>query len=575
MKLKFCANLGGSVLLAILLSKDSTAPARAFSPDARPRSGSEFRGIYTDVVAVTSRSSSCPPISRFGGGGGRRRFFSSRLRYRNSSALPEERPPARGRSIRGGDDDPIPPVGQQLEENAQVTKSEEREPLLPLVIPGTGISYPIMNGIVLSQILLLFASTVVAGLVLTFAPSGGEGGGIFSDAAVSWLVGTPEAAAASFPPLPVRMAEGILGALPFFAANAAMDRSGSDGRAVTSINLNTILMTMAMFGRRRRRRKEDGGVLEASDSDSDSVAVAPESTTSQVIAAAAFVSSVAAVFEEIVFRLQVPCAIKALTGSVILAWLGQGALFGAMHVPPAKSRRPLPDEESRVVAIAQTLNGLWHGTIYVLTGGDIVPCMVAHGLYDFILFVATWTIVNDQLDYAEDRSSSSSSSPSSEGGGPVISEADEAEARRILEQSVGSDDEKVAKASLTFGGEGGRSAGAGARPVAASGALRRMFFAFDADRAGGLTLSDVRRAFAFLFLRDADAPPRRVVDELFDRCLMSRREGRRRGDTVAEEEEDRFIEDDRLTYPEFLRLFFVLKSWQQNPGMRGVLKLAV
>jgi len=60
-------------------------------------------------------------------------------------------------------------------------------------------------------------------------------------------------------------------------------------------------------------------------------------------------------------------------GSVPLACIGQAVVFGLGHVSPKASK-----EENSIVSGLQIVNGLWFGALYLMTGGDVVPCIVAH-----------------------------------------------------------------------------------------------------------------------------------------------------------------------------------------------------
>lgn len=62
-------------------------------------------------------------------------------------------------------------------------------------------------------------------------------------------------------------------------------------------------------------------------------------------------------------------------GSSALACVSQAVFFALGHTSPNVSI-----EENGTVASIQFLNGLWAGTLYLLVGGDIVPCIISHAV---------------------------------------------------------------------------------------------------------------------------------------------------------------------------------------------------
>jgi hypothetical protein len=58
-----------------------------------------------------------------------------------------------------------------------------------------------------------------------------------------------------------------------------------------------------------------------------------------------------------------------------LACAGQASLFALGHTSPVTS-----SQENKIVASMQFVNGLWMGFLYLLTGGDIVPCIISHAV---------------------------------------------------------------------------------------------------------------------------------------------------------------------------------------------------
>lgn len=227
-----------------------------------------------------------------------------------------------------------------------------------------------------------------------------------------------------------------------------------------------------------------------------------------VLMYASSVSLLSGLSEEIVFRGALPAAIFGLSHSIPLTLAVQALLFGHAHISPQASRG-----ENQVMCGLHTIHGLWYGLAYLMLGGDVLPCIVAHALHDIHVFMKTWDEVNDQMDYTE---------------GAVLeklSPADE-EAIRLIKEEAGP--------SLT------------AETLAYA---RRFFFAFDYEHQGSLSEADVQRAVSFAFLQDQVQPSQERVHKLFRKIL-----GRRDSPGPA----------DRLQIAEFLRLLFLLKA---NPRL--------
>lgn len=125
------------------------------------------------------------------------------------------------------------------------------------------------------------------------------------------------------------------------------------------------------------------------------------------------------------------------------------------------------------------------------------------------VLVETWHLTNNQIDWAEDTH-------------PLAPEDIEG-IRQIKEESGGA----LTVETLSF--------------------CRRFFYAFDYERLGTLSLSDVQRAVSYAFLQDEAVPTEDDVRRMFNAILSRRTE---RG-------------GDRLRLAEFLRLLFSLRSQMQ------------
>jgi len=214
--------------------------------------------------------------------------------------------------------------------------------------------------------------------------------------------------------------------------------------------------------------------------------------------------------EEIIFRGIIPSAIFQTVHSAPIALFGQAVLFGVGHQSSAATRG-----ENRVIGTLQTVSGVWYGMVYLLAGGDILPAIIAHALYDLHVFMENWMQINDQMDYTEQAVLER------------LTKADANEVRRI-KQEAGPD---FSAETLAF--------------------LRRFFYAFDHDHAGSLSKSDVQRAISYACLQDAEPPTEDRVNDLFEK-LIANRDETVQGDLVR-----------RLMLPEFLRMILFIR---ENPS---------
>lgn len=283
-----------------------------------------------------------------------------------------------------------------------------------------------------------------------------------------------------------RVAEGILATIPMVMLGCTLEQS--DRRDASQVNFSTTNMCITLFGRRK------------SSADPD----ATDSTT--VMALAALIALSTGISEEIVFRGYVPTGIEAVTHSMPIAAVGQAALFALAHISPKSSIA-----ENKVVGGLQFVNGLWYGVVYAATGGDVLPCIIAHALYDSHILCETWFSINNQMDYTQ----------------------------RAFQRSLDTAERQALKQIQDQAGP--------ALTVETLNLARRFFYAFDYEHKGSLCLSDVHRAINYAFLKDAYIPDQEVVDDAFESLIDSR---------------DTFVDypGNRLTVSEFLRLLFALKS---------------
>lgn len=259
-------------------------------------------------------------------------------------------------------------------------------------------------------------------------------------------------------------------------------------------------MVMTLFGRRVHGKQQVA----------NHPTLIPETPMVQALIFSTALSIVTGISEEIIFRGMIPAAIFHLTHSVPLALLGQAILFGAGHLSPAAT-----GGENKVIGALQMAAGIWYGSFYLLAGGDVLPCIIAHILYDSHVLFETWMRANDQMDYTEKAVLQR------------LTKEDESRIRAIKKE-VGS---SLSAETLAF--------------------LRRFFYTFDYDHQGSLSKSDVRRAIAYAFARDAKQPTEDRVNDLFDRLIANR------GEVVPHDLSQ------RLMLSEFLRMVLFIRA---NPS---------
>ena len=264
-------------------------------------------------------------------------------------------------------------------------------------------------------------------------------------------------------------------------------------------------MVMTLFGRREHTH--------GTDIDEHPILHA-ETPMFHVLFLAAGLAIITGLSEEFIFRCAIPAAIFHQTSSVLTALFGQAALFGIGHISSLAKTG-----ENKVVASLQGATGVWHGLVYLMTGGDLLPCIIAHFVYDWHVFMETWMTTNSQMDYTNKAALTK------------LSQMEERELRKIKEE---------AGPSLT------------SQTLALA---RRFFYAFDYKHCSSLSKADVQRAITYAFLHDAKQPTEDRVSDLFDRILESR-----------EKDTDFVSTNDaghRLVLPEFLRVLFLLKASPQ------------
>jgi Type II CAAX prenyl endopeptidase Rce1-like len=260
-------------------------------------------------------------------------------------------------------------------------------------------------------------------------------------------------------------------------------------------------MVMTLFGRRERPHATDLV---------DHPILQTETPMLHALFLAAGLSMLTGISEELIFRGALPTAIFHQTSSVAIALLGQAALFGLGHISSQAKAG-----ENKVVAGLQFANGYWHGLVYLATGGDVLPCIISHFIYDWHVFMETWMTTNAQMDYTNKAALTK------------LTPMEERELRKIKQEAGPS----LSAETMAF--------------------ARRFFYAFDYTHCGSLSKADVQRAVSYAFLHDERQPTEEQVNSLFERVL----DGRDDPECLLQDEVRR-----RLVLPEFLRLLFLLKA---------------
>lgn len=347
---------------------------------------------------------------------------------------------------------------------------------------SAALSPPLINYICINQALLLL-----------FASSTAIIGSFFGDnpleiSSLHWNEVQEFHSLFDWQPSFFRFIQGIIAAIPIMTMGRAIETS--DNRDASRVNFATTNMVISLFGRRKS-------------------AMNPTASASfQVMVLSALIAISSGVSEEIIFRGYIPTAISTITHSLPSALFGQAILFAGGHL--SKNAQP---GENKLNWSLQIFNGVWYGLVYLMTGGDVLPCVIAHVLYDMHTLCETWTQVNNQMDYTQESSMKC-----------IGKEEENAVDRLKIETGITLNSETVNFA-------------------------RHFFYAFDNDHADSLSLSDCQRAVSYAFTNDSIAPDTEVVRDLFEQA----KEQRYTDDNSVEY-------NDRLDFSQFLYLLFVLRS---------------
>ncbi len=349
-------------------------------------------------------------------------------------------------------------------------------------VQPASISLPIINYICTNQaLLLLFASS--AAIAVSFFSNDP-----FQLSSLHWNNAQEFHSLLDLQPSFFRVITGIFATIPVIATSRAIETS--DNRDASRVKFATTNMVISLFGRRKSELEPTA------------------SPSFQVMILSALIAISSGISEEIIFRGYIATAIFAMTNSLSSALFGQAVLFAVGHL--SKDAEP---GENMLNWSFQLFNGLWYAAVYQMTGGDILPCIIAHVLCDMHTLCQTWTEVNDQMDYTQKSSMN----------------------------HLG-DDQQNAVERLQ------RGTGITLNPETIDFA-RHFFYAFDNDHAGSLSLSDCQQAVSYAFMNDKIAPDSDVVCDLFEQAKEQRYAN---GISVGP--------SDRLDFSEFLHLLVALRS---------------
>lgn len=325
----------------------------------------------------------------------------------------------------------------------------------------------------------------------------------------------------------VHLWQGVAATFPLIGLEKWMQKS-QDRDAINRVNFATTNMVVTLFGRRRysaaaSKPKDNNENENSSNSNVTSTTGTgtDQATTFQVIAWSVLVTTLTAVSEEIVIRGYLSSLVMAFTGSWGAAWLGPAVLFGAGNWHSSSNFG-----ENKIVTGFQTINGLWYGLIYMVTG-SLIPGMMAHLLYDTHCLVSAWHNVNEQMDWTEEAYPTALS---------PLEQADIREIQRMSGQALTTE-------TLNL--------------------CRRFFYAFDHEHCKSLSLHDVQQAVSYAFLQDKVAPSTAQVQDMFAMVLDERNDPRRHnddGDSADATSSQEDLPAGRLRLTEFLRLLFALRA---------------
>lgn len=371
--------------------------------------------------------------------------------------------------------------------------------------PPSALNKRLIRDLQLNQILILSLATVMASSLLFFT----DGFDAFSLSRISEIFhwareGREQAIDITLTPL--RLLVGIVASFPALAVGNLIEKS--DARIFQDINFSTITMVLTLFGRRTSPPL-------AFVPDRLKGLPIPTISAFEVLLQSFLLASVTAVCEETVFRLFVPALLNHYFHSSFIALIGQSIIFGLGHTQPSSKF-----EANAITVGLQIINGLFFGLAFLCAPGgfgDLVPCIMAHAVYDFVVFFKTWLDANNQIEYSEKMALI------------PLPEQDQDEINQlILTHESQSSNPKFDRGLFD--------------------SVKRLFYLFDFDQNKSLSKSEVRKGFSYLALGKAGTPPpQKVVDDLFYSYTSK-------------------SDKTRLNFPDFFRLYIKSGAFTTEKG---------
>ena len=346
------------------------------------------------------------------------------------------------------------------------------------------MNLPLLQKLCRSQATLLLGATLLAAVM--------SGGDLYHS--VQW--GT---ASSSSVPLVLSVLGGILATFPMIGMSQAMVEQ-SDSRNAHHVQFSTSHAVMSLFGRRHAPKTADIMMMRPEET-------ATTTSTAAVMCGSLGLTMATAASEELVFRGFLPTAICTVlswttplhpVAILLVALTGQALLFGLGHWHPTSRAG-----ENQLVVQLQTVHGLWHGLVYLASGGNLLVCIISHMLYDMHVFCETWHRMNNQIDWTTQQ-------------------------QRRLQQNQ-QDDLAVLQKEIQVTDE-------------TLSHLESFFLSFDRQHELSLSLEDVQRAVAYAFWHDAVVPDQQQVEEVFEQLCNGQK---------------------RLALAGFVRLLLILRSQTQ------------
>jgi len=252
---------------------------------------------------------------------------------------------------------------------------------------SSGINYTLIRSLIWNQLCMFGVAVIVVLSSLYFFDDNIKQIAILHDGIFSW----PKQVS----PIPhdflmkSHLLIGVLGSLPPILMGAAIDRS--DDYRFAKPNFSTIYMVVTLFGKRAipQSDTEDKSCTEYSKV----ATLYPHTSSFDVILWSAIISLITGISEELIFRCIIPAILNSVfLSNIYLVYFVQAILFALGHTSLRVSF-----QENAVVGGFQFINGLWFGGIFLLSNGDVLPCIVAHAVRKLLVRIRSCNLTNSLL----------------------------------------------------------------------------------------------------------------------------------------------------------------------------------